>query len=74
MAVNPVIEVNGDTAKGTWYFFGPFTMRDGNRAVWQACRYHEDYVKVDGAWKIQHLRVKGPRMSAEYEKGWASLS
>ena len=71
MTMNPVIEVDGDMAKGTWYFFGPFTMAEENQALWQACRYHEDYRKVDGAWKIAHLRVKSPRMSAAYEKGWA---
>lgn len=71
MVMNPVIEVEGDTAKGTWYFLGPFTMTEGNQAKWQAARYHEDYVKVNGEWKIAHLRVKGPGMSADYETGWA---
>lgn len=71
MVMNPLIEVDGEAAQGTWYFFGPFTMEEGNQALWQACRYHEDYVKVNGEWKIRHLRVKGPRMAAEYEKGWA---
>jgi hypothetical protein len=71
MVLNPVIEVDGDHAKGRWYFFGTFTFYEGNQAKWQAARYHEDYVKVNGDWKIQHLRVKGPGMSADYEKGWA---
>jgi hypothetical protein len=72
MVMNPVIEVNGERATATWYFFGPFTMRDGNRALWQAARYNDDYVKVNGVWKIRHLRVKGPRMSADYATGWAA--
>ncbi len=71
MVMNPVLEVNGDQARGTWYFFGTFTFYDGNQAKWLAARYHEDYSKVEGFWKIQHLRVKGPGMSADYEKGWA---
>jgi len=71
MVVNPLIEVNGDQAKAVWYFFGAFTMRDGNQAKWQAARYHEDYVKVNGEWKIRHLRIKGPAISANYETGWA---
>ena len=71
MVMNPIIELNGDHAHGTWYFFGPFTFRQGNQAKWQAARYQEDYVKANGEWKIQHLRVKGPGMSADYEKGWA---
>jgi len=71
MTMNPVIEVNGLEAKGTWYFFGPFTMEKDNQALWQACRYHEDYRKVDGQWLIAHLRISGPRMAADYRQGWA---
>ena len=71
MVLNPIIEVDGNTATGVWYFFGPFTFYKNNQAMWQAARYREDYEKVDGIWKIKHLRVKGPSMSANYEAGWA---
>lgn len=71
MVMNPIIEVDGDRAQGTWYLFGMFTFREGNQAKWQGARYREDYVKIDGEWRIQHLRVKGPGISANYEKGWA---
>src|ERR1700693_1853666 len=27
--MNPIIEVNGNRAKGQWYFMGPFTFRKG---------------------------------------------
>ncbi len=71
MTMNPRISVDQTTARGTWYFFGPFTFRKGNQAMWQATRYLEDYEKVNGEWKIRHLRVTGPGMSAKYESGWA---
>ncbi|HKN01034.1 MAG TPA: nuclear transport factor 2 family protein [Candidatus Binataceae bacterium] len=67
---NPIIKVDGDRAKGSWYFLGPFTFRKGNRQMWLAARYEEDYVKVNGEWKFQHLRAIG-RMAAPYEIGWA---
>lgn len=68
---NPRITVDGDTAHAIWYILGPFTFREGEKQVWLAARYEDDYVKVDGAWKIQHLRAFG-RMAAPYEEGWAS--
>ncbi len=71
MVMNPRITIDGDRAQGTWYFWGAFTFVSGNQAKWQAARYQEDYVKQHGEWKIQHLRVKGPGMSADYESGWA---
>ena len=70
MVMNPIIEVEGNSAKGTWYFFGLYTVRETNEARWLAVRYEEDYIKVNGEWKYQHLRAHG-RMSASYEKGWA---
>ncbi len=68
--MNPIIEVSGDRAKGSWYFLGPFTFRKGNRAYWLAARYEDDYIKINGEWTFQHLRAIG-RMAAPYEKGWA---
>ena len=71
MVMNPIIEIEGNRAKGIWYFFGPFTFRKNNEAKWLAARYEDDYVKVNGEWKYQHLRAR-LRMSAPYEKGWAN--
>lgn len=70
MVMNPIIEVDGDRARGVWYFFGPFTFRRTNEARWVAARYEDDYVKVNGRWKYQHLRAD-LRMSAPYDTGWA---
>ena len=63
---NPRIEVNGNEARGHWYFLGAFTFRD-KRQLWLAARYEEDYVKVGGEWKFRHLRAFG-RMAAPYEE------
>jgi hypothetical protein len=68
---NPRIAVNGTAAHASWYFLGPFTFRKGNRQLWLAARYEDDYVKINGQWKFQHLRAFG-RMAAPYEEGWAS--
>ena len=71
MAMNPIIEIEGNRAKGTWYFFGPFTFRENNEAKWIAARYEDVYIKVNGEWKYQHLRAH-VRIIASYEKGWAN--
>ena len=68
---NPRIEVKGSEAHAIWYFLGPFTFRKGNRQLWLAARYEDDYVKIKGAWKFKNLRAIG-RMTAPYEEGWAS--
>ena len=69
MVLNPIIEVNGDTAKGTWYLFQPCTWADGNRAIWGSARYDEDYVRFDGHWMFQHLRVTS-YFWTPFDEGW----
>jgi SnoaL-like domain len=68
---NPRIEVNGNAAHGRWNFLGPFTFRKGNRQIWLAAFYEDDFVKVDGVWKFQYFGAL-VRMTAPYEEGWAS--
>ncbi len=55
--MNPIIEVNGDRATGVWYIMGPWTYAENDDEKWLALRYDDDYVKVNGEWKYQHLRV-----------------
>lgn len=78
MVFNPRIQVDDDSAVGKWYFLGMFTFygRDGepNKARWQTCRYEETYRRVDGVWKIAHLRVRGPSIAADHDKGWAGIT
>lgn len=54
---NPIIEVDGNRATAIWYLSGPWTHTEGDEEKWMALRYDDDYVKIDGVWKYQHLRV-----------------
>ena len=66
--MNPIIEVDGDRATGVWYIMGPWTYTENNEEKWMALRYDDDYVKRDGEWKYQHLRV-ALRMVADRQAG-----
>jgi hypothetical protein len=55
--MNPVITVDGDRATGIWYIMGPWDVTEDNKRTWMTARYDDDYVKVDGEWKYQHLRA-----------------
>ncbi len=56
--MNPIIEVDGESATGVWYIMGPWTRSADDRAIWMTARYDDDYVKIDGEWKYQHLRAR----------------
>jgi hypothetical protein len=70
MVMNPIIEVDGDRAKGTWYFLGAFTLAKGDRAAWGSARYEDEYVKVNGEWLYQNLSVSF-FFWTPFDEGWA---
>jgi len=42
----------------------------GARAYWVAGRYHLDFRREDGRWRIRHLQVQGI-FEAPHDQGWA---
>lgn len=68
MLHNPVIDVHGDTATGKWYAEIPTTL--GPTAAWQAGRYDDEYVRVNGEWKISK-QVYTFIYLTPYDEGWA---
>ena len=55
--MNPIIEVDGDTATGRWLLWQPLVMHEGDQAMLLTARYDEEYVRQDGKWLIKHLKV-----------------
>ena len=69
MVMNPIIEVDGNTAKGSWYLFQTCTFSEGNQAVWGSARYDDEYVKIDGEWMFKRVTLT-PHFWTPFEKGW----
>jgi len=70
MVMNPDIEVNGDTATGSWYLFQACTYAEDNQAIWGSGRYDEEYVRLDGVWMFKHLKLTW-FFWTPFEQGWA---
>lgn len=68
--MNPLIEVDGDTATGQWYLFQPCTLGGRNQAMWLAAKYAEEYVRTGEGWRFRSLKVKA-EFFTPYEDGWA---
>ncbi len=52
---NPKIEVDGDHARGHWTGWNPIVKVD-NGAMWICGRYVCEFKRVQGEWKIAHLK------------------
>ena len=70
MVLNPLISVDGDTATGIWYLFQPYTLVDGDQAMWGSGRYDEEYVRTNGEWKIKSVKIVS-FFWTPFDQGWA---
>ena len=70
MVHNPLIEVRGDSASGTWYLTAQTTIQPANQAVWVMGIYRDEFQRIDGSWKISSLEFEF-RYYTPYEDGWA---
>lgn len=67
---NPLIEVDGDSATGSWYLWQP--MLFGDQALWLSAKYSDRYVRQGGVWLYQHLKLD-VRMLTPYEVGFGKM-
>lgn len=67
--LNPVIDVQGENAKGLWYFSVPATDKPTNGAMWIAGRYDNEYVKESGVWKLSSM-VATFYFRTPFDQGW----
>ena len=67
--MNPIIDVDGDQARGAWYLFQTCTFAEGNTAIWGAARYDEHYRRVDGGWKFFRLNLISSFWTP-FDEGW----
>jgi len=70
LVANPIIEVNGNKAKGKWYVFVPCTIREINSASWLFGKYEEAYIKIDGQWKWRSMIFRSEFNSLFEGEGW----
>ncbi len=66
---NPIIEVNGDTAKGIWYCEIPSTHIPTNKAILQSGTYFDEYIKEGDEWKHTKLNLVYSYIT-EFGEGW----
>ncbi len=66
--LKPVIEVDGDTATGTWDIFAPITLGNG-KPGFMAGVEHDTYRRVDGQWLHASMRLDVIFLGPEL-RGW----
>jgi hypothetical protein len=55
-AVQPVIEVDGDKAKGHWLMYIFISNEKGGAERWITGRYDCEYARIEGKWKFSYLK------------------
>lgn len=56
---NPIIEVNGNEAKGNWLLWEPMTFATaaGKQGIWHSASYNDAYIKQDDQWLFQRVKI-----------------
>ena len=75
LALNPIIEINGDAATGLWRLWMPCTiMEDGERvARLMLGEYDEGYRFVDGRWLFSKVDVF-MNFNVRADESWAAVA
>ena len=72
LAMNSIIEVDGDNGTGKWRIFMPCTMMEGGKKVsrWLLGDYDEQYVRIGGTWKFKKIDFV-VNYNVPSDKSWA---
>merc|ERR1712023_231155 len=72
--INPIIEVDGDSAKGHWLLFQPLVRSPGKgmpgEARWLGATYTDIYARTAKGWKIKYCNLEAA-FDSSYEAGFA---
>ena len=55
--INPVIELDGDTAKATFTGLFAFIKAPGSSAIWLSNIYNDTFVRTAAGWRFQSVLV-----------------
>jgi hypothetical protein len=55
--VNPVIDIEDDTAHGRWMLWEPCSVAATGQAMWMSAVSEDDYVRTPDGWRLRHYKV-----------------
>lgn len=67
LVLNPVIDINGDTATGQWHLLMMMTLPDG-APYWATAIYNDEFVRTPEGWRFKAIRIM-PILSAPHATG-----
>ena len=69
MYMNPLIDVDGDIATGSWVIWEVATLEESDRAVFLSATLDDEYVCTDGKWYTRKVTMTN-RFMTPFEEPW----
>ena len=69
MYMNPLIEVHGETATGSWVIWEVATLETSDQAVFLSAALNDEYVRRDGRWYTSKVAMTN-RFMTPFEEAW----
>ena len=75
LALNGVIDVDGDSGTGHWRLLMPCTLLDNGDKVsrWMLGDYEERYIRINGTWLFKHVNVF-MNFTINWNEGWEKVA
>ena len=75
LAMNFIIDVDGDHGTGKWRILMPCTMMEGGKKVsrWMLGDYDEEYVRVKGVWLFRRIDYV-VNFNVPFDQDWADVA
>ena len=71
MFMNPLIEIRGETATGSWVIWEVATLEKTDQAVFLSATLTDDYVHLDGRWYTRRVEMTN-RFLTPFEEPWTA--
>ncbi|WP_185267095.1 nuclear transport factor 2 family protein [Halopseudomonas xiamenensis] len=71
--LNPVIELQGQVAKGKVSGLFAFTTRSNPSPIWLSNIYSDSYVRTGEGWKFQSVAIKTTFVDPAFQRAYAEL-
>lgn len=71
--LNPLIDLQGDTAEGKVSGLFAFTTKDKPSPIWLSNIYSDAYVRTASGWKFQSVEIKTTFVDPQFLEAYANL-
>jgi hypothetical protein len=73
LMIDPLIELDGDQARGTFTGLFPLVPKDQSRPMWMASIYHNTFIRTPQGWRFKRVRTSLVFQPPEFDEVYSEI-